>query len=384
MLRRILKRSLEKLPLGQYEPFNFIEISTANLVHNLRYFQENNKTSTIIPVIKSNAYGHGIKVVSQILDEAGVKLVAVDGYFEARIVLDFTRCDVLVMGAIKPSNIKLLNTKRCSYVVQDIAGLKAFASLNKLVKIHLEINTGMNRLGLNSSEIDGYLDYLKKYPLLHLDGVMSHLADADNAKNDFTTKQLDIFEKNIEKILQQGYKPSYIHLAQTAGSVKVNCKYLNTIRLGIGLYGINPLQPADAEFDLLNKLKPVLELKSTIIKVQNLQEGDKVSYNGIFTAKRPMRVGILPLGYYEGYSRNLSDKGTVTYGSEVLPVVGRICMNHTMVDLTTSHADIHSVVTLISSDETAPNSIANICKEQGLFSYQLVTGLTEKIKRTVV
>ncbi len=384
MLRRNIKKIIKRLDYNHYETYNVIEISRNNLLHNLHFFQNQNPNQLVIPVIKSNAYGHGLREVSSILESAGVKLVAVDGYFEANTVIETTSCDVLVMGAVRPENAHIVNTKRCSFVVQDIDTLRAFAELNKKVRIHLELNTGMNRLGLSENELAPYLSFLKSNPQLQLEGVMSHLADADNPSNDFTIRQAELFNSMVGHILSEGWNPKYIHLAQTAGTTKISNHQTNALRLGIGLYGINPLQPDDDQYQNLEKLKPVLSLKSTVIKVQELTKGDKVSYNGIFTATSPTRIGVLPVGYYEGYPRSLSNKGIVTYKQKPQPVVGRVCMNHTMINITDSDSKVGSVVTLIDTDQNAPNSVKNICKDHDLFSYQLVTGLSEKVKRIVV
>src|SRR5205814_9777787 len=129
---------------------------------------------------------------------------------------------------------------RCSFVVQDEAGLHAFGKLRRPVRIHLELNTGMNRMGLQPSELAAYLGTVEKYPNLELEGVMTHLADADNAQDaSFTTRQVASFDAQMARILAAGFRPKYMHIAQTAGSAKVQSKYANAIRLGIGLYGIN-------------------------------------------------------------------------------------------------------------------------------------------------
>ena len=156
--------------------------------------------------------------------------------------------------------------------------LKALASLNKPIHIHIELNTGMNRLGLAADELMPYLNELKKYKSLILEGVMTHLADADNEESDdFTKKQTLAFDKLTAAILSEGFKPKYFHIAQTAGSTRVHSKYANTLRIGIGLYGINPLSPKDNHYNELRFLKPVLELRSTVIKVVKLRNGDRVS-----------------------------------------------------------------------------------------------------------
>ena len=243
-----------------------------------------------------------------------------DGYFEAAKIGDITNHKILVLGYIKPANVKLLDTKKCTFVpFQRHEGLEAFASLNKPVKVHLELNTGMNRLGLQSDELMPYLQTLIKHRSLILDGVMTHLADADNPYDDlYTIRQTNLFDGYIKSILDFGLNPKYIHIAQTAGSTKTVSKYANSMRLGIGLYGINPLEAGDKHFNELSELQPVLELKSTVIKTIEMKTGDKVSYNGIFTASKTMKIGVLPLGYYEGIPRELSNKGLVTYGNQAL------------------------------------------------------------------
>lgn len=339
----------------------------------------------IIPVLKSNAYGHGLEQTAEILNGADCAFLAVDGYFEAAKIRDITRHHILVLGYIKPENVKLLDTRKCSFVVQDVEGLRAFGRLGKQVRIHLELNTGMNRLGLSSDELSEYLKTLQQYPKLELEGVMSHLADADNDRDSsYTERQVAVFDDTVASIHRQGFSPAYVHIAQTAGSAKAKSQYANAIRLGIGLYGISPLSETDPQASGFKGLRPVLTLESTIVKVVELQKGDRVSYNGIFTAPKAMKIGVLPLGYYEGVPRELSNKGSVAYGDNDLPIVGRVCMNHTMIDLKDSTAMVGDAVTVISRDPPRPNSVQQTCRTHGLFSYQFVTKLSSSIRRTVV
>lgn len=383
-IRRHIKHLATHLSTrANYDPFNSVLLSSENLLNNIRVIRENNPTKNIIPVLKGNAYGHGITEIASILNKVNLDLIAVDGYFEARQIMDITRHRILVMGAIKSENASLLNTKKCSFVVQDIQGLKAFAALKKPVNIHLELNTGMQRLGLTQQELKLYLRYIQNNPSLHLEGVMSHLADADNNKNNFTVSQQGQFTAMFATVREEGFTPEYVHLAQTAGSTKTNLPETNMIRLGIGLYGINPLEDTDRAYSEFSELKPVLELRSTIIKVHELKKGDRVSYNGIFTAQKHMKIGVLPLGYYEGYPRELSNTGIVTYKDCELPVVGRICMNHTMISLENSNIKVGSQVTLVSQNNSLPNSVLQLCNTYNLFSYSLLTGINQNIRRII-
>lgn len=385
MLRRTAKKVVKHLHNSSYVPLNRIELSRSAVLSNVELVRIQNPGHSIIPVLKANAYGHGLVQMTELLNDIDCSFLAVDGYFEAGQIRDVTRHQILVMGYLRPENVRLVDTKKCSFVVQDIEGLVAFARLGKPVRIHLELNTGMNRLGLQPDELDEYLTTLREFPSLKLEGVMSHLADADNELDaSYSEQQLNLFEQLLEQIKSRGFKPKFIHIAQTAGSVKVKSPNTNAIRLGIGLYGINPLAQKDAKYPELNQLKPVLELKSTIIKVLQLNKGDRVSYNGIFTAPKAMKIGILPLGYYEGLPRALSNVGIVLYQDKPLKIVGRVCMNHTMIELGDNEVSVGTEVTVFSRDLAHFNSINAICQKHSLFNYGLVTGLSSSIRRVIV
>lgn len=385
MFRSYAKKTLKRLAANDYRPLNRIELNRQAMLHNVALIQKQHAGFEIIPVLKSNAYGHGLEQVAGILNDAACHFLAVDGYFEAAKIRDITRHRILVLGYISPENTRLLDTKRCSFVVQDIQGLAAFGALGKGVGVHVELNTGFNRLGLQPHELPNYLKTLKKYPKLELEGVMTHLVDADNELDDsFDAKQQKLFDTAVAQILDAGFQPKLMHIAQTAGSAKIRSKYANAIRLGIGTYGISPLSPGDPHYADLAKLKPALELKSTIIKVIELKKGNTVSYNATFTASAPMRIGVLPLGYYEGVPRELSNRGCAMHKNKELPIVGRVCMNHTMIDLKQTGLQVGDGVTLISSDPTAPNSIAGMQAKNGLFSYTTMTGLSGSVRREIV
>lgn len=387
MLRRWIYQALyaRRGAARLYKTLNRAELSRGAMLHNMQVVQAQHPKLSIIPVLKSNAYGHGLREVAEILNGADCDLLAVDGYFEAARIRHITKHHILVLGYILPDNVRLLDTKCCSFVVQDVAGLEAFGRLKRRVRVHLELNTGMNRLGLQPDELDEYLTTLKRFPNLELEGIMTHLADADNEIDDtFTRQQVTQFDQQVAAILAQGFKPEYIHIAQTAGSMKAQSQYANAMRLGIGLYGISPLGERDPYARDFTGLCPVLELKSTIIKIIDLQKGDRVSYNGIFTAPKAMKIGILPLGYYEGVPRVLSNVGVVTFRGKNLPIVGRVCMNHTMIDLGGNKLAVGDEVTVISADPNAQNSVLGMSRAHGLFSYGTLTAISSSIRRVIV
>ena len=385
MLRKYAKKAQQLLTKNSYRPLNRVELRATAMVDNLDVVRAQHPGFEIMPVLKSNAYGHGLPKVAEILNRTRCRFLVVDGYFEAMQIRDITNHQILVLGYILPENVPLLDTKRCSFVVQDIAGLKAFGSRRVPVKVHIELNTGFNRLGLQPEELSGYLDTLKSYPNLELEGVMTHLVDADNPQDDsFDERQRELFDRFVAEILAAGFHPTIVHMAQTAGSPKIRSKYANSIRLGIGTYGINPLSPQDPMHSQLANLQPVLELKSTIIKVLELKVGETVSYNATFTATKPMRIGVLPLGYYEGVPRELSNVGSVSSQDTPLPIIGRVCMNHTMVDLGQSGLGVGDDVTVINNDPAMPNSVISLQRMHGLFAYTTLTGISSSVHRVIV
>jgi alanine racemase len=367
---------------NEFDTLNRIEVSRSAILHNFDHFKTDGRD--IIPVLKSNAYGHGIEQVAEILRARKFPYIAVDGYFEALRIRSVSSQPVLVMGNIKPSNYQKIKIDNFSFVVHDIPTIRLLGSLGKSIKVHLEINTGMNRYGIDPAELDGFLAELRSFPTLELEGVMSHLADADGETDTYTQSQIELFDATVEKILEQGISPRYIHLAQTAGSTHSPSRYANAMRLGIGLYGINPLTQANSRHAKLRVLKPALTLKSTITKIIQLKKGDKVSYNGEFTAPAAMPMGVLALGYYEGVPRVFSNAGFVKYGSQMLPIIGRVCMNHCMVDLRGSKAQVGDEVTILSAISGDPNAVQAVCDIFNLSNYELTTRLSLDVRRVIV
>ena len=377
------KKTLSHFIRG-YEVYNTIEVSRKALLFNSEFFKKQTNHQ-IIPVLKGNAYGHGIEVVAEAIKGQDFPYVAVDGYFESLKVHEVNKHQqVLVMGMIKPKNISRLHLKNKAFVVHDVSSIKAYGDLHKPIKLHLEINTGMNRYGISKNELAEYLKLIASYPKLMLEGVMSHLADADGADENTVNDALKLFEQCVEQIRDAGFTPTYIHIGQSAGSMRLKSKIINASRIGIGFYGINPFPSDHPLYTRCQKLKPVLTLKSTITETHTLSKGDKVSYNYTFTAPKKMKIGVLPLGYHEGVNRDLSNQEFVKIGSQFCPIVGRVCMNHTMIDITNTDAKVGDEVTVYSADSSDKNSIMSTADDYGLFTYRLLTSLSPDVRRTLV
>ena len=364
---------------------NNITVSRSAILHNFDYFQGIYPTGFVIPVLKSNAYGHGLSVVATILKERKFPYIAVDGVYESLTIHNVSKQPVLVMGAIHPDNFSRMVFKRLAVVIHDEPTVIALGNLQKNIRVHIELETGMGRHGVSAGKLPSFLRLLAKYPLLELEGIMTHLADADNPKSDmFNDKQTKLFDEGVESVLQAGFKPKYVHIAQSAGSTKVISRYANAMRIGIALYGISPLSKEDKNYKKLDNTRPALTLTSTVTKIVNLEAGDSVSYGRTFITDKPIRIGVMPLGYYEGLPRALSNTGLVEYHNEYLPIAGRVCMNHTMVRLDDADIKVGNEVTVISPNKRSKVSVANICNTYGLFNYGLLVGLNQNVRRKII
>jgi alanine racemase len=382
----MLRATIDGL-LGKFEKsfavHNRIEVSRSALLHNVDLFAKLSGKD-VIPVLKGNAYGHGIEQVATALRGRKLRYVAVDGYFEALRVRKVSRQPVLVMGAIRPENFAKLKYDHFTFVVQDAETVEALARVNKKIKVHVECNTGMNRYGAKPDAAIELARIILSRPNLELEGVMSHLADSDGDDPTTVAAAVEQFDNTVEAIRSLGANPTVLHVAQTAGSVVAKSKCATAMRLGIGLYGINPFASSHPLHAKLRQLKPAMRFVSTITKVTALKKGEQVGYNYAYTAPRDMTIGVIPVGYYEGLNRALSNTGSVKIGQQQAPIVGRVCMNHTMINLDGIDVQVGDEVVVYSDDPRDANAIDAVAVAHNLFNYNLLTSLSSDVRRTLV
>jgi alanine racemase len=367
----------------KYISLNTVEINRKNLLFNFDFF--NKETGLEIwPVLKSNAYGHGIKQVVRILEERDFEYLVIDGYHEVLEIRKITKRPVLMIGEIRPENFPKINWKNVTMMVGDKETIKTLGEYGKKVTVHLKVNTGMNRQGVDVDEIEKMVRLIKKYPKLELEGVFSHLAEADEVGSQKTDYQLKQFEKAIEIVRKNGIELKFCHLAATAGALKIKSDKVNAIRLGIGLYGINVLEKGDKYFKKMEKLRPVLSFKSVFTTLRRIKQGEKVSYSGTWQANKDTNIGVIPVGYNEGLDRRLSNKGWVKYKNKFYPVVGRVCMNLAMVNLGNTKAKLFNEVEIISNNRKDKNSIENMASVCKTIPYDLLVKINSSIRRIIV
>lgn len=352
-----------------------IYINRNHLLHNLNQFKGINQENRVIPVLKSNAYGHGLVEVAKILENE-VQEIIVDSYFEAlKIRKAGIKTKIIIIGYVRPDCINQSRLKNISYVITSIETLN---NIKSKTNIHLKIDTGMHRQGILPDEIDPAFKIIKdKNKILNLEGICSHLADADSDDANFTEKQIDLWNTVANKSISYFGNIKYLHLSNSSGHKYIKKINSNTTRLGIGLYGL-------INIDGMN-LKPVLEMETIITSIKKINKGDYVGYNNTFVADKDMLIATLPAGYYEGVDRNLSNKGFVKINNSNYPFVGRISMNISTIDISNiKNAKIGDSVQLISIERNDPNSIESIANITSKISYEIAVKIPANIKRTVV
>lgn len=339
--------------------------------------------SGVAPVLKSNAYGHGLIPIAKILDNEKLPFFVVDSFHEALVLRNENiKTPLLIVGFTRTENISKNKLRRVSFTITGIDQLEKISkNLSSRTVFHLKIDTGMGRQGINANELDYAIELIKSNPHIVLQGFCSHFADADNLNEVYTKEQILKWNSLVEKISISFPSLSYYHISNSSGYFYTDNIKANVARVGIGLYGIRLNTKRDRDLNL----KPVLEMRSIISGVKNYLRGEKIGYNGTFEAKDKMKVALLPLGFTEGIDRRLSNKGYIKVKNKFCPIVGRVSMNITAIDVSKiDDVKIEDSATIISKETKDKNSIESIAKICDTIPYDILIHIPSQIRRTVV
>lgn len=360
-----------------YHNLNTIEVSKENLLKNYKYLSSLEKGVKPAPVLKSNGYGHGITLIGKILDKVNAPFFCVDSLYEAyQLYKDKIKTPILIMGSTDSENLKVKKLP-FSWAVYDLDFLKAIDKYQPNAGVHIFVDTGMGREGLLLNELPLFLEELKKLPNIKVEGLMSHFASADNNKDLLNKKQIDNFRRATEILKKHNIHPKWIHLQNSDAFTNLKSVGINAsmARTGLAVYGISKD----------SNLKPILTLKSKIIQIKNLKAGERVGYSGTYKSKKDMVLGILPIGYYDGVDRNLSNKGFVKVDGIFCKILGRVSMNIMTIDLTQiKNPKIGDEVIIYSNSPKDKNSIENVAKICKKIPYEILVHLVSSTKRIVV
>ena len=362
----------------------FATVDLTALSHNLSQVQKCLPHGCVVmPVVKANAYGHGAIETAQALIRQGVSHLAVFSIEEAIALRQAEiAVSIVVLGPFFPQQVEDLIGYRLTPVVSDRSMLEVMARAARSqpapYPIHLKIETGMNRLGLTQHELEALLNKHMFPPSLKLEGLMSHLADSDGDSLDITETQIARFNRALKVARDGGYEVPLIHLSNSGGIIRFSSAHYTLVRPGIMLYGYHTLPSTVPVPDL----KPILSLKTCIVQLRPIQPGDRVSYNGTFIAHRATRIAILPIGYADGLSRHLSNRGVVLVRGQRVPIVGLVCMDMVMIDVTTvSDVTVGDEVVIIGQQGGETITAKDIAEWTGTIPYEILCAISPRVPR---
>ncbi len=327
--------------------FNWIELRYEAVEHNALQFKKwLGHTTKIAAVIKSNAYGHGIIEMATMYEKCtSIESLCVINLSEALILAQQNiKKPILILGYLDTSYQTIIQYD-FHVVVYDIMTAKKLNQIGqeyqKKIKIHIKFDTGMHRLGIMADELKNFIEEINSLPFLAIEGIFSHLAESYQQERTFDQEAL--FLSTIPKKYSK-------HLSNSHGVFTTAQESHEFARIGIGLYGY--LQKASPEQQAL--LQPVLSLKSKILQIKHVKAGSKIGYDGLFVTEKDMIIATIAIGYYEGLDARLSNIGSVIVRGQFARIIGRICMNLTIIDISNiKNCSIHDVVTLLGKDGNA-------------------------------
>ena len=377
-LRRLI-RSVQKR-LDPYAPLIEVEISRSALIHNLHTYQEQYPELGFAPVLKSNAYGHGLALVARILEREDIPFLMVDSLYEARqLRLAGIRARILVMGYVRPRDMVRARLRNVDFTLTDYEQLVEVArKARRPLRVHVKLDTGMHRQGIARTDLPSALNALTGAPTVSVVGVCSHFGDADGEDESNTRLQVAAWKELSGMVLEAFPMIEYRHLAATKGVRFAEEAGTNVVRLGIGLYGIDT-----SPFNTLT-LRPALSMRSLVASIRTVSKGDWIGYNATYTAQTDRLVATVPAGYYEGVDRGLSNIGAMEVKKTACPIVGRVSMNMSSIDVTEAPGvRIGESVTVISRVPGAANSIEVMAENAQTTPYVLLAHIPQHLRRTV-
>lgn len=372
----------------KYQRPTCAEIDIRALVHNLNEAKRlAGSKSQILAVVKADAYGHGAVAISEALVRNGIQYLGTALVEEAIELRDAgIKVPIIVLGGIFEEQIPKIAEYGLTPVVYQEGFLKAIANearkCNKKINIHIKIDTGMGRIGVLPYDAVDFVKKAASQKNIKVEGIMTHFADADLADKAYAEKQMAEFTSIADKLDKDGIKIPYQHIANSAALVSFENDRFNMARPGIMLYGYAPFSKGkEGELNLI----PVMSLKTKILHLKRVLAGAYISYGRTFVAKRDSIIATLPVGYADGYSRALSNKGAVIVKGKKAPIAGRVCMDMTMIDVTDiDGVEINDEAVLIGSQGKETITADDIAMLANTISYEVLCCIGKRVPRVYI
>lgn len=362
---------------------SYVEIKLHTLKNNLEIYKKNIfAPMDIMAVVKADAYGHGEREVSKFLFDNGIRNFAVSNIDEAIHIRESGVVgQILILGYTPIEKVTDLVKYDITQTLLSEDYAEKISKTNLPVKCQFAIDTGMRRIGLNADNPDECERIIRKYEdKLLLNGLFTHLCVADTPKQDeFTKKQIKLFEDIVFRVKDIGLP--FVHCMNSAGGLWYQSNVSVFARLGIVLYGLKP--------DYLNQLpegiEPVLSWKSLVSLVKEVKVGDTIGYGRTYTVNHPMKIATIPTGYADGYPRLLSNQGYVLINEKKAPIIGRVCMDQMMVDVTEiPNVGFETEVVLIGKSGNLVLTADDLGDTIGTIGYEIVCGISKRVDRVYI
>ncbi|UCF98586.1 MAG: alanine racemase [Spirochaetaceae bacterium] len=372
----------------------WIELDRGAPDHNLRELRRGLKKGTILcAVVKANAYGHGVKEMVPLLPSADWFAVnSLEEGIELRELGE--KRPVLILGHVPLAMLEEAVRRKMDLTVYNRETVEALARMDAQVidpvRLHLKVETGTGRQGILPEQVEGFLERLKTVPGANLVGLSTHFANIEDTLNhDYAQFQLDRFRQVLDVLDRRKLRPEFIHTAATAAAILFEKTHFNLVRAGIGIYGLWPSRETYLSTLLGHRpvpdLRPVLAWKTRLVQIKDLPEGSYIGYGCTYRATRPIRVGVLPVGYADGYDRKLGNSAYVLIRGKRAPVIGRVCMNLTMVDISDiPQAGLEEEVVLLGRNGEERISAEAMAEWAGTINYEIVTRISPCLPRKLV
>ncbi|ABY92265.1 alanine racemase [Thermoanaerobacter brockii subsp. lactiethylicus] len=364
------------------------EIYLDNIVHNLSEVKRwVGKKVKIMGVVKANAYGHGACQVAKVLIENGVSYLGVATIEEA---LELRECGInipiLVFGYTPLPQAKELIVHNITQTVFDINYVKDLErialNVGKKAKVHVKVDTGMGRIGytdLNVAEKE--IEKMMEMEGVEVEGIFSHFATSDEKDKTYAEQQFDMFKKLLESLKQKEINIPLKHIANSGAIIDLKYTYLDMVRPGIVLYGSYPSENVERPLDL----RQTMGFKTKIVYIKEVPEGTSISYGRTFITKRKSKIATLPVGYADGFNRLLSNNHHVLVKGKYAPVIGRICMDQTMLDVTDIEGvEVGDDVTIFGNQDGEKITAEEIAKKLNTIPYEVYCGISRRVPRIYI
>lgn len=364
------------------------EINLDNLAHNIMEVRKHIKEDALVTaVVKANAYGHGSIDMARTLLDNGVDRLAVAILGEA---IELRKANIedtiLILGYIPPNqheDILKYDLISTIYNYEDAEKLSNKAvELGKRAIIHIKIDTGMSRIGFVANE-ETIEDILKisKLPNIYIEGIFTHFAKADELDKSHAKDQFQKYMRIIDKLENRGLNIEIKHISNSAGIIDLRDYNLNMVRAGIMIYGLYPSNEVNKEEI---KLKPVMALKAKISHLKTVPKGTGISYGHIFTTEKESKIATIPIGYADGFTRLLTDKAEVYIKGKRAKIVGKICMDQCMADVThIENIELGDEVVIFGYEDQHPH-VDELASKIGTINYEIVCMVSRRVPRIYI